>query len=414
MNHILVVVNELPFPPRNGCTIPAAGFLRGLKEAANWRIDLLFLRRPCELGSIRDIAANLASVDRVFVVSLRNSSSLRAAWNEFTLRQPGFHAYEWDSAELEALGRINYDLIVYTPISAMMVAAAIRGRCNRRIPELLLANDCHTAVLRRLTKMAFLTGVPLRRRAGYLLRGIESLWIARLEAEQVCSVDATVCQTEIDKKEFRAICRNKFGCRIDVISNGVADELFDLPIENRDDAVLFVSMLVGQYRDAFYWLHREVWARLALASGRPVTFEVVGRGLRPEDKQELANTRFLRHREFVPELAEVYRRPAILLAPIFKGYGLINKVVEAMAAGLVVVGDQTAYNGIPGFVAGEHGVVANDAAQMRVAVTRLLEKPTERDAIARAARALVRKEFSWSSRWGLFERLIERLRRDQE
>ena len=61
------------------------------------------------------------------------------------------------------------------------------------------------------------------------------------------------------------------------------------------------------------------------------------------------------YQPYVESIEDEYARHAILVAPIFKGFGLINKVVEAMAAGCLVVGDKTAFNGIESFKPNLHG-----------------------------------------------------------
>lgn len=62
---------------------------------------------------------------------------------------------------------------------------------------------------------------------------------------------------------------------------------------------------------------------------------------------------------FHPEIKEFYLKRKIIVSPVFKNYGLINKTVESLTYGCITIGDKGAFNGIVGFVDGEHGFVAN-------------------------------------------------------
>ena len=96
-----------------------------------------------------------------------------------------------------------------------------------------------------------------------------------------------------------------------------------------------------------------------------------------------------------------------MLAPVFKGYGLINKVLESMAAGVPVVGSADSFNGISEFTNGQHGIIADDAESFVAETLRLLANPIRGREIAYSARALVKKRFSWEDRIGTIERRIE-------
>jgi len=92
---------------------------------------------------------------------------------------------------------------------------------------------------------------------------------------------------------------------------------------------------------------------------------------------------------------------------VFKGYGLINKVIESMAAGVPVVGDPSCFNGILGFTNGRHGIVANNADAFVKETLKLFDNPMKRRDIAKSARTLVRKNFSWEKKIRTIVKRIE-------
>jgi glycosyltransferase involved in cell wall biosynthesis len=94
----------------------------------------------------------------------------------------------------------------------------------------------------------------------------------------------------------------------------------------------------------------------------------------------------------VPDIRRELRRAAVYVAPMVSGTGLKNKVLEAMAAGLPVVGTPLALEGI-----GEgNGVIsARDASDIAEKVLRLLGDRAALVSAGRQARDRVVMEFTW-------------------
>lgn len=60
----------------------------------------------------------------------------------------------------------------------------------------------------------------------------------------------------------------------------------------------------------------------------------------PDNKFNIAYT------NFISEMSDFYLKTKVVISPIYKGYGLINRTIEAMYHGCIVVGDPGAFNGI--------------------------------------------------------------------
>ena len=111
---------------------------------------------------------------------------------------------------------------------------------------------------------------------------------------------------------------------------------------------------------------------------------------------------------YVEELAEVYRMCGIAIAPINQNCGIVNKVIEAMAAGLAVVGFEKTFSGIPLGKPGIHFVQAMDYENMAREIVGLLNNKIRCDEIKRAGHELARKHYSWSSRKDAYAQMYER------
>jgi len=89
-----------------------------------------------------------------------------------------------------------------------------------------------------------------------------------------------------------------------------------------------------------------------------------------------------------------------------KSYGFINKVGEAMASGIVVIGDKTAFNAIPDFKTNVHGIIANDSEAMLNAVERLVKDIELLDSIKKNARLISICHLKWKNKLGFFAKLL--------
>jgi glycosyltransferase involved in cell wall biosynthesis len=260
------------------------------------------------------------------------------------------------------------------------------------VPVVAGVNDIWTAVL--ASRSSSVRGAFLRaalRRP--LVRRAEAKLLRRADAITVqSSHDARVAIEELHLPAFR----------VHVLSNAAPEELFALPLDRPRTAVGWVGDARGDfYGSAARRLADETWARVRVRHADAV-LHLCGPGteaLSDEDRR-------VRGRGFVKRIEDVYMPLSVLVAPVFKGHGRINKVVEAMAAGVPVVGDATAFHDLEGFQAGLHGVVADGWSGLAPAVSALLSEPGRRLEIAQAARALASTHFRWNDRLDVVERWL--------
>ena len=146
---------------------------------------------------------------------------------------------------------------------------------------------------------------------------------------------------------------------------------------NVDGCVHFVSEILPRVRQEF-----------------PDTrFTIVGSHPTPE-VQKLAEVEGVEVTGFVNDTKDYLQRAAISVAPLRIARGIQNKVLEAMAMGLPVVGTPCATQGVNG----EHGcdfLVAENTEEQASAIRDLLRAPQEAAALGRRAREFVEKNYDW-------------------
>ena len=181
---------------------------------------------------------------------------------------------------------------------------------------------------------------------------------------------------------------------IRVVPNGVDTQVFAYREDARPRARLVFAGNLGYFPnvDAAIWLARDIFPRvraavpeaeLRLVGARPT------RGVRA-----LARVPGVSLGTAVPDMAPELRAATVAIVPLRAGSGVQNKVLEAMAVGTPVVATPRAAAGLD-VRAGEHLLVAEDAAGLAAAAGMLLRDPARARTLARAARTLVEERYRW-------------------
>ncbi|WP_413174995.1 glycosyltransferase family 4 protein [Anabaena azotica] len=99
----------------------------------------------------------------------------------------------------------------------------------------------------------------------------------------------------------------------------------------------------------------------------------------------------------VPSMAEYLHNSTICVVPMRTGFGIKNKTLEAMAAGIPVVGSDRGLEGlaVDGINTPLRALRANQPAEYIAAISQLFEQPELRYQLSTHARQLVETQFTW-------------------
>jgi hypothetical protein len=372
--------------------------LKWLSRECAFDVDLLFLDR--EETDERRLADNRPWVQNLVRIPLSPWRSWRRITQELLLQTPGFQGYDLEATALERIQQ-QYDLVVYTPISATMARhhlAQMPWWQTTRPLEVAIANDCYTSVIRSRGRYVFRRSIPLFSRLNCCFRWLQSFPMSKLEAQALAPMDLILCQTPVDVSWFARISGGKLSPSVRPLANGVAQELLEIPLEPRPKKLLLLGALDGPYGDSALWVLEQVWPRVK-RDVPDASLHVIGKSAPDRLQRLMSEDESVVYTSYVDQLTSLFADKAIMVAPILKGHGLINKVVESMAAGVVVVGDKSAFNGIGGFHNGVHGKLQDGAAEMASEVVCLLNDTSQQRRIAGQARRLMVDNFSWQSRF---------------
>jgi sugar transferase (PEP-CTERM/EpsH1 system associated) len=198
----------------------------------------------------------------------------------------------------------------------------------------------------------------------------------------------------MSESDGRALADLAPAARSAVVPNGV-DTSYFTPALNRETPALIYGGGMNMFanRDAVMYFVTEVWP--AIQAVRPdVRFFAVGQDP-PRELLALAerDSRIV-VTGYVTDIREYIAQAAVYVVPLRVGGGTRLKVLDAMAMGKAMVSSSTGCEGI-NVAPGEHLLIADTAQAFAEATLALLDDPARRQSLARAARALVEREYGW-------------------
>jgi sugar transferase (PEP-CTERM/EpsH1 system associated) len=238
-------------------------------------------------------------------------------------------------------------------------------------------------------------------------------WIYRREWKRLLEFErrlAAACRmnvlcTPLEEAIFR---REIPGVTTAVLKNGVDLEYFrPRPADAEPGRIVFTGVMdYLPNADACVHFAREVLPRVRerFPSAR---FSIVGAHPAPRVRR-LARLRAVEVTGFVPDTRDWLARASVAVAPLRIARGIQNKVLEALAMGLPVVGTTAATQGIEGTPL-VHYLVADDAEAEAEAVIGLLADPAAARALGLRGRRLVEERYDWERTLEPLDRLLEEL-----
>ena len=232
-----------------------------------------------------------------------------------------------------------------------------------------------------------------------------NLILERYEKRYSGKFSSLVVTTEDDKKQFLKL---RPDADIPVIPNGVDLELF--PYRTTDTGgykLVFVGAMDASHNiDAARFFALEVMPELQ-KKYPDATFSIVG--ARPTAEViALAENPGIIVTGKVDSMVEYLHQAGVCVVPLRAGYGIKNKTLEAMAAGVPVVASD---RGLEGLAVDTPDVPlralrANSIAEYVTTISRLFEDVELRSKLSQNGRSLVETEYTWEKAGQLYEQVL--------
>ena len=237
--------------------------------------------------------------------------------------------------------------------------------------------------------------------------------IDRYERRFQQQFERIVVTTEGDRQQFVALGNGAAGGEASnggvwVVPNGVDLALFpQRPADPDGRRLVFVGAMDSPHNvDAAQFFVEAVLP--AVRSRYPeVTFSIVGQ--RPAVAvQALAAQPGVSVLGAVPSVALALHPATVCVLPLRLGFGIKNKTLEAMAAGVPVVGSDRALEGltVDGKGVPLRALRANTVDEYVAAIERLFDYPDLRRHIASQARSLIEQHYTWEKIGQAYRRAV--------
>ncbi|BAY77892.1 group 1 glycosyl transferase [Nostoc linckia NIES-25] len=218
--------------------------------------------------------------------------------------------------------------------------------------------------------------------------------LRRYEQNYCAKFSEIVVTTEEDQLQIKQFNPNT---KITVIPNGV--DLVSFPNRTSDPGghrLIFIGAMDNLANiDAVCFFSNEVLPEIQ-KKYPDTTFDIVGSYPAPE-VLALAKKPGINVTRRVPSMVEYLHKATICVVAMRTGFGIKNKTLEAMAAGVPVVGSDRGLEGlaVDGASKPLRALRANQPAEYISAISKLFENPQLRSQLSQNARQLVETEFTW-------------------
>jgi len=382
---LLLLIHRIPYPPNKGDKIRSWHLLKHL--AGQYRVHLAtFVDDPDDWQHVPHVEAQCASSHFAALHPLRarvRSLGALAANRSLSL----------DYYRNAGLQRWVDDTMAAHKIERVLVFSSAMAQYAEKYPQ-----------ARRVVDFCDVDSDKWRQYADQ--KSWPMSWLYRHEARQLLAYerqvardyDASLFVSQPEADLFRKLAPES-DAKIGFFNNGVDTDYFSpepahvSPYQAGERALVFTgAMDYWPNVDAVQWFATDVFPQLR-AAFPGLRFYIVG--ARPSPAVEaLGKLDGVAVTGTVPDVRPYIAHAKVAVAPLRIARGIQNKVLEAMAMATPVVVSPQALEGIDA-EPGTELVLADGAAAFVEAVSNLLSR--QADAMGRAARAKVERQYSWPS-----------------
>lgn len=403
--NILMLSATFPYPPtRGGTSVRTFNLLKFLKQQGHhitlgtlidqdvsheevsalrgWVDELGVFQRPRDnvqaTGAIGKMMrlANFAISGVPSSVTTTRSPTMQN-WVTETIASAQFDAITCEHSVNEVYVPENISALI--PKSVVNIHSSVYGTCAHQ-----LANGTAENVLRdRLT-------LPL-------LRRYEQRYCQKFSDLVVTTAEDRRQMSELSGKE-----------PIHVIPNGVDLDLFTMRSQDPNgQSLVFIGAMDNLPNiDAVTFLAREIFP-LVLQKYPAAALSLVGARPTPA-VQALSEIPNVTVTGKVPEMQPYLHESTICVIPMRTGYGIKNKTLEAMAAGVPIVASDRGLEGlaIEGNNIPLRALRAETAAEYATAIGRLFDSADLRAQLSENGRALIEQDYTWAIAGEQYEKVL--------
>ncbi len=328
---ILILANKMPYPAKDGGTIATLSLAHSLRRCG-CTVDLLAMNTPKHYYRVEDIPSEISSEINFYAVEVDTTIKATKALKNLLFSSKPYNAErfvdETFAEKLKALlSEKQYDVVQLEGLYLCPYIETIRKHSSAKIA--LRAHNVEHEIWKRMVENE--NSLPKR-----LYKGMIARRMRRFELLYINSYDYLVPITDRDADFFSQNGNTK---PVYVAQSGIEPESPLLSLDNSSaefPGFSFLGALDWQPNiEGLEWFVRNVWCEYRKKHSG-AKFRVAGRNA------DTAFANFLKTNDVdylgeVESATDFYASGAIFIVPLFSGSGMRIKIVEAMAAGKVVI-----------------------------------------------------------------------------
>lgn len=376
----LFFANRVPYPPYRGDKLKIYNLAKRLSRSHELHL-LTFAQTKEDLQYKAELEKIFTKVHFVYLPKWRSAlNCLRAIWDAKPLQVLYFNSAAMRRKLNEVLTVDAFDAI---HIQHLRLSPYLRNRKN--LPRILDMPDAFSLYWERRMKA----------QRNLFLKLFDSIEYKRvLKYEQVMKDYnlSLVCSPE--DKDYLV---TQHGIKnISLLPNGVDLDVFKAGNHDytHNHTLLFTgNMDYAPNVDAVVYFVNDILPLIRLKHPA-VKFVIAGQ--RPVAKVQALASETIEVTGFVKDLAVVYNKASIVVAPLRFGAGTQNKVLEAMAMGIPVVCSNVGFKGL-GIANGEGACMETETTAFAETVIQLLDSAAKRQTTGQKGLEVIKSSFGWDS-----------------
>lgn len=400
---ILIVTDALPFPALNGKQLPIAGLFERISK--EYITELLIL---AEKGTeIKDHNVLPKTIKyRGTVPTEKINSKKKLLLSALTLKH-SISLYHYDKSSLEKIiGSEQYDFVWLSPAHYYSFISFCNNNNLRFFQKVAIGlNDCKTYQFRdSINELIYSRIFKLR----YLTEWLRSFPLQKEERNFLSLADLVHVQTENEAGKVKKVLGKVSKVNIIVAPNGIKEELFNCNYNGIDsNLILFMTHLHGHRLKESEWFIKKVWPFVKKQLPDAKLFIVGTPPKVPIDYIDADNSIIVHG--YADDVHALYNSVRLAVVPTFHGTGLINRILDALAAGVPVVSTPQAIATFPGIKVNEEIVAAKDVRSFADGVIELYNNRNQRQSIAIKGKQYAATQNTWNQSADAVEKAMAEL-----
>jgi polysaccharide biosynthesis protein PslH len=397
---ILFIANEIPYPPDNGVRIVSYNAMRLMHERGHEIALAVLTEETNDLVKRFHTISAFCMPSMAFLTSLPNRSRISVLVKSLFFNRL-FFVQRYKSKEFEIklqqlIEKFKPDVIHFDVISMMQYASCAPSNAG----TIASINDSYALTLKNALE-DHMYKFPEK------LYRLYQFHKTKEYEKRIYPTFSTVHLMSKADADYLNTLNPKI--KSTIIPNGVDSSLFDAATySSMKKDVVFVAKLASDNLTSLEKFLKKSWSKVH-RSCPSINLFIIG-DITPQAlnlKNQFHNRDNVFFKGYATNIADAYKESGIAVVPINKNSGIINKAIEAMAAGHAVVGFEKTFAGITEAEANKHYITAPNYEEMSRIIIDLIENDPLRHSLQRSAHQLALRYYSWDSRMEPYERMYQ-------